>query len=347
MVSLQFDPYAYVRTAVMRSLLYKKADYDKLLKMNFSDIAKFMQESKYHSQINALGIEYQGADLLERALDKNYVEEMSKLRKISHEGLREVIDVYLLRKDIWNLKTILRGKFTGANSADIQKMLLPVGQLREEQLASLLKKDDVAGILSVLPLVDEKTRMQLISAFAQRKDLLEVENGLDRFYYSTLLEFAKSLPGDDMSLTNFFHTEIDVLNIMTILRLKKENADAKKILSLLMGEGKLDKIILHRLASAKTLEDVPRILMTTPYGKIVDTALSDHSHSLVAVETALTHFLLEKSVAVMHRGLLSPNVIIGYLFMKENELRNLRILVRGKQLGVDDNFLEKQLVYAG
>ena len=45
-IKLGFYPYTYVRTAVMKSLLFKKEDYHKMLKMSFSEIEKFLQEIK-------------------------------------------------------------------------------------------------------------------------------------------------------------------------------------------------------------------------------------------------------------------------------------------------------------
>ena len=47
-------PYTYVRTTVMKSLLFKKADYEKMLKMDFNEIAKFMQDSNYKKEIDEI-----------------------------------------------------------------------------------------------------------------------------------------------------------------------------------------------------------------------------------------------------------------------------------------------------
>ena len=48
-VKLGFYPYTYVRTVVMRSLLFRREAYQKMLKMDFSEIAKFLQESRFLS----------------------------------------------------------------------------------------------------------------------------------------------------------------------------------------------------------------------------------------------------------------------------------------------------------
>src|SRR3989338_1041520 len=108
-IKLGFYPYTYVRTVVMRALLFKKEDYHKMLKMSFSEIAKFMQDSHYKKEINALATEHSGADLLELALNKNLAESFKKLIRISPYELGLLIGEYVKRKDIDDIKTIIRG----------------------------------------------------------------------------------------------------------------------------------------------------------------------------------------------------------------------------------------------
>ena len=105
-------PYTYVRTAVMKSLLFKKDDYDKMLKMGFNEIAKLLQESHYKKEINELATEHSGADLLEMALNRNLSGSFKKLIRISTSELTLLIKEYAIRKDIEDINTILRGKLT-------------------------------------------------------------------------------------------------------------------------------------------------------------------------------------------------------------------------------------------
>ena len=99
-LELGFYPYTYVRASVMKSLLFKKDDYQRMLKMGFSEIAKFLQESHYKNEINQLATEYSGSDLLELALNRNLADSFKKLISISHPNLRVLINEYIKRKDI-------------------------------------------------------------------------------------------------------------------------------------------------------------------------------------------------------------------------------------------------------
>src|SRR3989344_7436803 len=146
-LELGFYPYTYVRTAVMKSLLFKKDDYHKMLKMGFNEIAKFLQESHYQKEINELAREHSGADLLELALNRNLSASFKKLIRISPYELGLLISEYIKRKDIEDIKTILRGKFTNAREALILNSLTAAGTLSYAFLASLLKKGSIEEIL--------------------------------------------------------------------------------------------------------------------------------------------------------------------------------------------------------
>ena len=125
-------PYTYVRTTVMKSLLFKKHDYEKMLKMGFNEIAKFMQDSNYKKEISELAANHSGADLLESALNKNLAYTFKKLIRISPKELGAIIWEYAKRKDIEDIKTIIRGKFTNMAEKDVFDSVTSAGTLSRE-----------------------------------------------------------------------------------------------------------------------------------------------------------------------------------------------------------------------
>ncbi len=54
-----------------------------------------------------------------------------------------LIGAYLMRWDVWNIKSILRGKFSGASDEEIRETLVPAGSMRSDTLNELIKKPDI------------------------------------------------------------------------------------------------------------------------------------------------------------------------------------------------------------
>jgi V/A-type H+-transporting ATPase subunit C len=147
-VSYEFNPYTYARISAMKSLLIKKEDYDRLLKMDPNEIIKFMQDGVYRDEINTFAIKYSGVKLVEHSLNKHLAKLFLKLKVISNSDTRDLMNQYLKRYDFWNLKTILRAKQSGIRQEELLDMLLPVGSLKLDTLKKLTLKNSVREILA-------------------------------------------------------------------------------------------------------------------------------------------------------------------------------------------------------
>ncbi len=346
-IKLGFYPYTYVRTVVMRSLLFKREDYHKMLKMNFSEIAKFLQESHYKKEINALATEYSGTDLLELALNKNLAESFKKLIRISSYELSLLIKEYIKRKDIEDIKTILRGKLTHANDKLIISSITAAGTLSYDFLISLLKKESIKEILTNNKIVDFSLLKDALKIFNEKNNLIAIENILDKYYYNRLIQFSNILPKEGKLFRDFLLKEVEILNILTLLRLKKAKLDKEIVKDFFISTGnKLKDSKIISLLNFEDLEELAKALEKTEYKNIIVKGIDEFKKngSLITLETELYKHLLRQSTLFMHQHPLSVDVILGYMFAKDIEVRNIRIIVKGKQLGLNEEFIESQLI---
>jgi len=339
-------PYTYVRTAVMKSLLFKKDDYDKMLKMSFNEIAKFMQESNYKKEINELATQYSGSDLLEIALNRNLADSFKKLIRISPSGLGLLIREYTIRKDIDDIKTILRGKFTGAEEKLVIDSITAAGTLSLEYLTSLLKKDSIEEILKNNKIMAFDLLKDGLNELNEKKTLVGIENAFDKFYYKHMIKFSKLLPKQGALFREFLMKEVEILNILTLLRLKKTKFDKEAIKKFIIPSG-FKSSILMSLADVDDLEELSRALEKTEFKDVVKKGFEEFKEkgSLITLETDLYKYLLKQAITMLHLHPLSVDVILGYMFAKDIEVRNLKIIVKGKQLGLSEEFIGSQLVY--
>jgi len=339
-------PYTYVRTQVMKSLLFKKDDYDKMLKMGFNEIAKFMQESNYKKEINELATEHSGADLLEIALNRNLSYSFKKLIRISTGGLSLLIKEYTIRKDIDDIKTILRGKFTCADEKLIINSITAAGTLSLEHLTSLLKKDSIEEILKNNKIMAFELLKDGLNEYNEKKTLVGIENAFDKFYYYHLIKFSRFLPKQGALFREFLQKEVEILNILTLLRLKKIKFDKEAIKKFIIPSG-YKSTKLMTLADVDDLEELSRALEKTEYKDVIKKGFEEFKEkgSLITLETDLYKYLLKQAIMLLHLHPLSVDVILGYMFAKDIEIRNLKIIVKGKQLGLSEEFIEGQLVF--
>ncbi len=336
-------PYTYVRTAVMKSLLFNKSGYDKMLKMGFNEIAKFLQETSYKSEINELATRYSGPDLLELALNRSLAYSFKKLMRISPDELDIVISEYAKRKDIEDIKTIIRGKFTNADEKMIENSLTGAGTLSMGFLIMLAKKANIEEVLKGNKLVDHSILAPGLKELNEKNNPAAIENLLDKWYYNRLLQFSKILPREGTLFRNFLNTEIEVMDTLTIFRLKKMNYPKGEITGFLINrEGKA-----AALAGAENIEELAKLSGKTGYREIIEKGMQEfrEKNSLISLETGLYKHLLKHATLLLHQHPLSVEIILGYMLAKDIEVRNLKLLIKGKQLGLSEEFIGKQLVY--
>ena len=338
-------PYTYVRTNVMKSLLFKKHDYEKMLKMGFNEIAKFMQDSNYKKEISELATQHSGADLLELALNKNLAYTFKKLIKISPKELGLVIREYAKRKDIEDLKTIIRGKFTNTDEKLILNSITAAGTLSLDYLNQLIGKESVEEVLKNNKIVDFSLLGKGLQDLKEKNTLVSIENALDRCYYNKLVDFSKTLPKDGTLFRNFLIKEVEILDILTLLRLKKSKLENAR--SFIITARGLINPKIKKMAEVDDLDTLIKVLEETKYKNVIDKGIEDFENtgSLIILETELYRYLLRHSALLLHQHPLSVDVILGFMLAKDIEIRNLRILIKGKQLGLEEDFMERQLVY--
>ncbi|MBN1386624.1 ATP synthase A1 subunit C [Candidatus Woesearchaeota archaeon] len=351
-IKLSTYPYTYVRVVAMRSKLLSKDDYHKLVRMKLGEIARYLQESEYKREIDELGIKFSGAFLLELAIHRNLIRNFQKLRRISNVSSNELlllIDNYLVRSDIWNIKTVLRAKFTGISEAELLNIILPIGKLSEEHLISLFRKDSVEEIIKSVDFIKFKAIKPALDYFREKKSFLEIENFLDKYYYSQIIAFAQKIPKEGELFREFLMNEIFIQNTITVLRMKRSNIKPEDIRNFIImtGERSFDRPI-EKLLRSENFEEMISGLEKSKFGNYIKEGLRMYKEkmTLVYLEADFMKYLLKRSALLLHQNPLSASVILGYMMAKEIEVKNIGTIIKGKELGLSDEFVENSLVIA-
>jgi V/A-type H+-transporting ATPase subunit C len=310
--------YAVTRVRVMKSKLLPKESYPRLLNMGIDEITRFIQESEYKNDVDELAMKYSGGDLAEHALNRNIALTFDKLGRISSGELNYLITAYLKRYEIWNIKTLLRGKLYNAPVEEILEFLIAAGQFTYSFLSELAAK-------------------------ATSQEIVEALRKTDKMYYSSLFEaIGKPKSKDRKLLTRFIKLEVDVKNLSNLFRLKKAGVKQSDEIMSLMIEGGLE-LNTEKLAPLP-YEEFVNELQKTHYWNSISGVADQDMDSLINLERRLTRKYLEYTTTFSHASPISIMPVMDYIIHKNNEVTNLRIIYRGKEVGLDDNLIKDQLV---
>ena len=335
--------YAYItgRVRAMKTKLIPAEMYPRMQSMDASEIARYLEETQYKDEIDALSKDYSGTELIEHATFANLAKTYRKLLDVSIDEPQFLILEYLRRWDIWNIKTVIRGKFYGATDVEIMKYLVPAGELDAEFLDGLTKKGTVQEVISAFEGTDYS------SALAQYdgKNLASLENALDKLYYFRMERaVGGTLSVGGGLLLKYVRREIDIRNLTTLFRMNKAGVDAAIIQENLIPGGKLHEE-LSRMAGQPFGEFLRGLEGYPFWSSISDIATADLD-AVSRIEARLRAYLVRYAWALSNYHPLSILPVLGYMVSKDTEVSNIRKIVRGKEAGLPAELIEEQVVVA-
>jgi len=336
--------YVTARVRSRRSSLFSDDDYRKLVRMGPAEIARFMEESEYEREINALGARHSGVDLIEYALNRNLAKHFNDLLAWADGRLYDLIARYLRKFDAWNVKTVLRGIYSGADRESVETDLIRAGELDDRLLDRLL---DAGSIEEAIDLLDRTSFADpLRVAFDDYEEsgvLVPLENAVDRVFYERLLS---GLVVNEATETyrEFLQAEIDFRNARNALRLARSGADIDPSEYFIEGGRLFTAGQLNALAS--NVDELVAAIRESTYGDDLDDALAEfeQADSLISLERALDAALLEYSDRLGFVHPLSVAPVISYILAKEREVDNIRAIARGREAGLSEEEIEEELV---
>ncbi len=322
--------YSYVcaRVKARRTQLLPKEEFSRLLMMEQAQLARFLQDRKYKiSKTDFVSLEH--------ALNEGFEESMRTLLGFSKGSVRKKIAEYLKRFDIFNLKTVIRGKFSSSPKEEIDEAFSVSFEIPRELLLEASAKESVKTAIEVFKETEYYDTMK--GALPKAKDnMMELENALDRYYYKRLLEAVGKNSRSSKLFIKFIKSEIDVTNVDTLLKLRKENTEVKEGMFVQSGR-ELDIASLRELAS-KGYEDIISELGKYSFGKAIrgKTEVTD-------IIRTLEKRHLKDAHTFSRIYPLSILPIIHFIISKETEIQNIRIIAGGKESGLPKERIEAMM----
>jgi V/A-type H+-transporting ATPase subunit C len=343
--------YSCARVRAKKTKMIGRDDYNRLASMDLVSIARYMGESQYRQEISLLAGKLSGVNLIESATYLNLATTYTQVMDFFRGEDRVLLSYYLNEFDLQNLKTIIRGKFRNVDDDEILSDLIPGGDFTGRYLDRWKGAADIQDLVGAL----EGTRYyrDLRTALDAEPNLLttaRLEDSLDRSHYTHVLESLVGTSPSTKLFRDFIRREIDARNVITLLRVKfaydyqKVELTAEDIL--IPGGKELDMKTLTSLYSIASQGQLLTALEKYSFRDVIaahaTNALAIHSPLEIIRELENHHRKGTGSFAV--RNPLSILPIIHYLMLKKNEVFNLRLIARGKEMGMTPEKIRELIV---
>ncbi len=343
--------YGNARIRGMRARLLGKPFFESLMGMtDLNGMIQALANTEYGPDLEETLIHGRTAAAIDDALRRNVVRVYRKVLGFINDEAVQLATTVLGRWDVYNLKTVLRGKHMHLLAEEISDGFLPVGQLSSVELEGLSALADVKAVVDTvatweLPIKDAMREGYL--AFMRSGELADVELALDT-YYAQWAAGRLSRRGVNAALARrILGMQVDIVNLRTAFRMLKadiEGVDPGKYY--LSGGLAVSEDLFRELAAMSDVDEVLDRLRATPYGKALEDSAVAYIEegSLAVFERTLEDYLMRRVVGAGTGDPLGLGVVVSYLWAKHNEATNLRIVVKGVSVGMPVERIRKGLI---
>ncbi len=342
---LNMYPYTYpnARVRARNGRLFSEKEFSEIIEsQNLEEVKNYLRGVPDYAK-------YIDMYPLEKALDTQLAETYDLIARITPENSKETFKFLLKKWDIKNIKSIIIAKEAGLTSDQTSELIVPFGEL-SDKLDSLIEADTVTEVMNGLEGTEyPKILEDAIPLYNETGLLLPLEASLDKYLLQNLLR-ASATPEDDN--TNYLHiyvgTMVDVANIKIIIRAKADNLRYDDIEPYMISDGyQIREWKLKELMEAEDIAGVISGLEGTDYAPMLSDAMSafTETRSMAGFENALDSHMNETAKKISLKNQFGIGPMIGFLSRKEREIKNLKIIARGKrEEGFSSSMIKEMMI---
>ena len=343
--------YANARVRGMRSRLMRADELERF--MGAPDVQHFIQEllqTDYATDVEEAIIQGRTQAQVAEALRNNLVRTYRKVLGILNDESLDICKTLLGRWDVFNIKSILRGKHVGLSAAEIGEGLLPVGALGQVDLDGLLLQSDIHGVVdtAVTWAIPQAPAMREgYVAYQKSGELADLELALDDYYAKWAVARLDRRNANYKLARQILGMQVDILNLVMVFRVAREDLKPGEADSyFLLGGNDVDLEFYQAMTALSDVDEILDALRKTRFGPILDDAAMTYleTMSISAFERALEDYLTRRIIALGGTDPLGAGIPIAYLWSKANEVTNLRIISKAIAIGIPGDRARKELI---
>jgi len=325
--AVEDERYAYSvgRVRALENYLLDRQKFERMIDApNIEELTRQLSDTTYGRHFSEISMPYGYEDMLKRERWDIYrtVEELL----VDKEIYKRIVSVF----DFYNIKVEIKGKIL---ETDVEYLFIPFGTIPISELKEIFQNENYER----LPEVFQSAVNVGIEAYYEKKDPQHLSFTIDKIMYNYLVNT------DYPFLSIYFRMKVDIINIWTLFRLKFTNRGEGLLQSFLNG-GYIPSHEVVRIFP-ENIETIAGFYSKTPYQDVVNEGIAgfNQGNSFFQLEKSGEKFLNDFLKTSKYISLGSEPVI-AYLFFKENEIKNLRMLFVGKINKMDTGIIKERLV---
>lgn len=352
--------YLNARVRVMKGRLLGESSWRAALECaSVDELLSFLGSTPYAAAVDEATSVKKGIAGIEEGLRADFQRTIDHLLRIAGGRPRELLAIALGRWELFNLKTVLRGRHARAGLEAVMGSAIPFGRLDEVALQELSRQPDVKAAIDLLAQWRIPAAPALRAAYPrylERGDFSVLEAALDASFFASSLRVLDPARTDDAVVAGLLRSEIDLILLGYALRVAHHagagadtGAQAHAAELFIPGGRTITRPVFERLCAARGVRELVELVPPSPLAACLAAGSKRRreARGLFALDRLLQLCFFRETLRLILRDPLSIAFTIGYLWRKTGEIVNLRLIARGKHAAVPREEIEALLLPAG
>ena len=337
--------YVYARIRARMSELMDERRLRELVDTRSDDFLSSLMDTTatYKAKLTKAALVGIEAREIEKTLKEDLIDQYLMVIKSTKGTIQDVFVEFLRRLEVKNLKAVIRAKAaevhgigtgtetgTGTSTAEAP-MFFPVEDFFKRRISRLTEADSIENVIKQSESPYKRVLEDALPEYEKSKRVLVLENVLDEEIAGAIREKVERLSGADKEIARkIVGTEFDLTNLMILLRCKSEGIAEAEIRKYLLPDGfsfdfNLDVGAMNDSISAENVSSAVQLMPASAYKEVLTGALSSYEadKSLVPLENALAQYFFVTIKRILRGYPINIGTIIGFLYLKEIEIKNL------------------------
>ena len=338
-----FSPLKYgflnAKVSALKSFMLKKNDYEILINLeSVEEIIERLERTYYRDFLEELSPFLKGSELVEGAALRWLAHLYKKLSRYINEEDRDMLELLRNRHEIKNIKLLLSYRITNKPWEEVKHFLIPISDMNKYR--RFYQEESPSRGLRYLELGKEMLSLSFSKLWQGKEEIMKKLLANPEIYvlasvelfYSYMLKNLKAKKAK--KIIEILRKEIDIKNLSLMMRFKSEGKSEQEFFTNILAGGMLS---LRRLLNAYKNEKEMNALLKD-YG-VKEQSLSNPSKA----EFEMYHKLVnEKKRAFIN--VLSLEKILGFFFLAEVEVENLKLIARAKEMGIEKERVKSLII---
>ncbi len=318
-------------------------DYENMIKCgSVPKIAEYLkQNSGYKNIFSGIDITNLHRGEMEEMIKLNTKQDMKSLLPYLDMDTRSFLKIYDIHDEVEGIKFCARKMYskteTHFNERYIRKYLMIDGTV---DFLLLLEAKNFDEFMAIIEKSDYKEMFLSLKSDVSRQTLFNIETILDFYYIRTIIKYINkySKGKENKSLRMLFGTEIDLLNISSIIRAKRYyKMSNEEIYPILFMDG-------YRLKK----EDITK-MVETETASLAVSEIKNAAYRNIFSGDEFFEKNIDFYIFNMHRRQLrsepySNASVVSYLYLKKFELKNIITVIEGVRYGINAEDIKKYII---